>query len=190
MKVMGPLRFFKELPLRLCDYDMNSLTYAQDSRSYLLQIMQQKLQRADMAFFVEHLIPYIKQIDKLRQLASKPTHESFSQIKAKKYETLIVQIWNLLPIFCRYNSPQLSSAFSSLLRYLEPMIFEDTHGLRSLALRVFSELISHCRTTRIVTPEIKKTRQGLQRICLDYVDRLSSLYISPSLNEALSISDE
>lgn len=52
MKVMGPEKFFKELPLKLVDYDMNSLTYAQDSRSYLLQIMEKSLERADIAFFV------------------------------------------------------------------------------------------------------------------------------------------
>lgn len=37
---MGPARFFKVLPLKLCDFDMNSLTYAQDSRSYLLTVMK------------------------------------------------------------------------------------------------------------------------------------------------------
>ena len=51
LKVMGADSFFKVLPLRLCDFDMNSLTYAQDSRSYLLQIVKQKLPRGDMVFF-------------------------------------------------------------------------------------------------------------------------------------------
>ena len=40
LKVMGADGFFKVLPLRVCDFDMNSLTYAQDSRSYLLQIVK------------------------------------------------------------------------------------------------------------------------------------------------------
>jgi hypothetical protein len=31
-----------------------------------------------------------------------------SEIKAKKYETLIIQLWELFPAFCRSNSPQLS----------------------------------------------------------------------------------
>jgi len=30
---------------------------------------------------------------------------SGSEIKVKKYEALIVQIWEQLPNFCRYNSP-------------------------------------------------------------------------------------
>lgn len=36
VQVMGAEAFFKVLPLRLIDNDMNSLRYAQDSRSYLL----------------------------------------------------------------------------------------------------------------------------------------------------------
>jgi hypothetical protein len=35
------------------------------------------------------------------------------------------------------------------------MVNRDTHGLRSLALKVFTEIINHCRTTRIVTDQIK-----------------------------------
>ena len=84
-----------------------------------------------------------------------------SEIKAKKYEALIVQIWELLPCFCHYNSPKLSSAFAALISYIEPMINQNTWGLRGVALRVFSELIGHCRSTPDVTAEIKATRLGL-----------------------------
>jgi hypothetical protein len=155
MQVMGPARFFQVLPLKLCEFDMNSLTYAQDSRSYLLTIMHSKLQRADIVFFVEQFIPLLKQLEHMRQAVLAPVSETYSSIKAKKYETLIIQIWNLLPIFCRFTSPKLAAAFSSLLEYLEPMVNRDTHGLRSLALKVFTEIINHCRTTRIVTDQIK-----------------------------------
>ena len=56
---MGPKRFFKVLPLKLCEYDMNSLTFAQDSRSYLLTIMQSKLEKADIVFFVQNFLPLL-----------------------------------------------------------------------------------------------------------------------------------
>jgi hypothetical protein len=57
----------------------------------------------------------------------------------------------VLPIFCRYNSPKLAEAFSSLLTFLDPMVNKNILGLRSLALRVFSEIINHCRVTPVVT---------------------------------------
>jgi len=68
---------------------MNSLTYAQDSRSYLLHIARQKLKRADLVFFVEKLVPLIKQLDTSRLVCLRQNKEDYSQVKAKKYETLI-----------------------------------------------------------------------------------------------------
>lgn len=56
-----------------------------------------------------------------------------------------------------------------------------------MALRAYSELISHCRNTSEVTAEIKATRLGLQRISEDYIERLSKLYLSndlPALSDA------
>jgi hypothetical protein len=81
-----------------------------------------------------------------------------SEIKAKKYEALVIQIWHLLPNFCHYNSPKLSSAFATIIKYIEPMINQNVLSLRPLGLRVYSELISHCRSTTEVTQEIKQTR--------------------------------
>lgn len=41
LKAVGCDRFFKALPLQLLEHDMTSLTYAQDSRSYLLPLVRQ-----------------------------------------------------------------------------------------------------------------------------------------------------
>jgi len=60
------------------------------------------------------------------------------------------------------------------------MVNKNLFGLRSLALKVFSELIQHCRTTSVVDDQIKLTRQGLQRICMGYIEGLSKLYINTS----------
>ena len=106
----------------------------------------------------------------------KKNREDFSEVKAKKYETLIVQIWELLPIFLRQNSSKLASAFSSLLPHLETMVNQNTFGLRSIALRSFSQIIDFCRNCPQVTEQVKTTRKGLQRICMPYVKGLSSLY--------------
>jgi hypothetical protein len=75
------------------------------------------------------------------------------------------------------------------------MINQNLWHLRSLALRVFSALIEHCRSTSEVTAEIKATRLGLQRISSDYISGLSRLYLSsvpslvPSSEPLLVISD-
>jgi len=79
----------------------------------------------------------------------------------------------------KYNSPKLSEAVSSLLVYLEPMVNKNELNLRNLAMKSLSTLIGHCRNTPIVDEQIKKTRQGLQRIAVEYIEGLSKLYVTP-----------
>ena len=145
--------FFTVLPINIADYDLNSLSFSQDSKSFLIPIIKKYLENGDLAFFVQYFIPIIKHLDLL--MAQNRKQGGGSEIKAKKYETMIVQLWEILPNFCRFNSPKLSSAFATLIQFLEPMVNKNLLGLRSLALRVYSELIDHCRTTSVVTNEIK-----------------------------------
>jgi len=60
-------------------------------------------QGGDLAFYVQYFLPMIMALDQLRQ--AQMNNKDGSEIKAKKYEALIVQIWELLPHFCHYNSP-------------------------------------------------------------------------------------
>jgi hypothetical protein len=64
---MGAESFFKVLPMRLTDLDMNSLRFAQESRSYLLQIVEKYLKRGDLVFFIEYFVPQIIALDNLRK---------------------------------------------------------------------------------------------------------------------------
>lgn len=64
------------------------------------------------------------------------------------------------------------------------MVNKNTLGLVSIGLRVFSEMILHCRQTPVVTDQIKNTRKGLQNICPDYVKGLSQLYVKPIFQTA------
>lgn len=167
MCTMGPEAFFNTLPLRLQEFSLDSLTYAQDSRSYLLPAVKRHLKRGDLAFFLTYFIPTATNLG-----IKAEEHKSgadYSLTKVKKYETMIVQIWELLPIFCRYNSPKLAEAFKTLLDHLETMVNKNVLGLRPVALRAFSETIIHCKVTPVVTDQVKKTRLGLARISHDYV---------------------
>ena len=76
----------------------------------------------------------------------------------------------------------MSEAVSALIAHLEPMVNKNQMNLRPIALKAFSELINHCRDTKIVTEQIKKTRIGLSRIALDYVQGLSKLYTTPNFD--------
>jgi len=63
MQAMGAGRFFRKLPLRMNEFDMNSLTYAQDSRSYLISIARYKLKKADVRCFVEYFVPMLRELE-------------------------------------------------------------------------------------------------------------------------------
>lgn len=186
---MGAAKFFAILPLRLIEFDLNSLSYAHDSRSFLIPLIAHNLKEgANLDFFVHYFLPMILQIDKLREMEQQ---SNGSLIKVKKYETLLTQLWQLLPLFCQSNSPQMSDCFAELLKYLEPILNKNLLNLRPTALKTFSNLIGHCRHTSVVDNEIKKTRKGLQNIALDYIQGLLTLYIAESSEQDdLQMKDE
>jgi len=172
--------FFEVLPLELLNHDMNSQTFAQDSRSYLIPIIQKYALGDELHVFTHYILPLIQQLEFRQQQAKKE-----SDIKAKKYETLIIQLWETLPNFCQ-NERNLDTNFVQIITPLENLVNKNKWGLRTLALRTFSVLIDFCRNTPKVTESIKKTRQGLQRICLDYVEALSRLYLTQHESKAES----
>jgi|TARA_B110001450_G_C17407864_1_gene394488 hypothetical protein len=69
MAKMGGRKFFSVLPLQLVDFDFFSLSYAQDSRSWVLPLIEKNLLiDANLDFFVEYFMPMILQLNKLREL--------------------------------------------------------------------------------------------------------------------------
>ena len=71
MLKMGAEKFFSVLPLKLIEFDLNSLTYAQDSRSWILTLIPKYLKDGNLDFYVRYFMPMILQIDKLRELQKK-----------------------------------------------------------------------------------------------------------------------
>jgi hypothetical protein len=55
------------------------------------------LNNGDLAYFVNYFLPIIFGLEKKMKTEK---GQDGSEIKAKKYETLIVQLWELLPNFC------------------------------------------------------------------------------------------
>lgn len=70
----------------------------------------------------------------------------------------------------------MSECFKEVLKFLETIMNKNVLGLRAVALKSLSNLISHCRNTTVVDDEIKKTRKILQNITMDYIRGLVILY--------------
>ena len=136
----------------------------------MLPIAKKYLPNDDPSFFIVNFIPLIKQLEQSKSTAP-------SSIKAKKYETLIVQIWELLPKYVQ-NDKNLDKVIAALIPYLERHVNLNENGLRRFALEVFSTVIAYCRSVTVVTDSIKETRKGLSKISLDYVNGMSQLYLT------------
>lgn len=174
MARMGGKKFFKVLPLRLIEVDLNSFTYAQDSRSWLITLVAKNLTiDANLEFYATYFLPIILKIDKMRELEQQNVGQT---VKVKKYETLLAQLWSLLPQFCQSNSPNMAACFAQILTYLEPIINKNVLSLRPVGLKSFSALINHCLNAENKDAELKKTKKGLTSISMNYIEGLVKLY--------------
>lgn len=102
-----------------------------------------------MDYFVAQMLPIILHLTQMRQLELQESGGP-ETIKSKKYETLIVQLWQLLPLFCKQNSANMYGCLAKLLPRLDQLLNGDEMGLRATALKTFSSLIGHCKVTKVV----------------------------------------
>ena len=75
---------------------------------------------ANLETYITRFLPLIMKLDKMRDLEVKS--RMGSAIKVKKYETLISQVWSLIPSFCCQSSPKMHECVVQLLKFMEPMI--------------------------------------------------------------------
>jgi len=57
--------FFQTVPLEILAYDMNSMSYANDSKSYLLPILKRHLKKDSLMFFTSCYLPLLTNLDDL-----------------------------------------------------------------------------------------------------------------------------
>ncbi|CAG8693171.1 3787_t:CDS:1, partial [Dentiscutata erythropus] len=89
---MGPQAFLNVLPLNLENPDNNKNI----GRAWLLPLLKDHITNTELGYFIQELIPLSE------RLAQKSLHfqNQNRMIEAKVYETLVQQLWTLLPGFC------------------------------------------------------------------------------------------
>lgn len=85
-----------EIKLRILDFDLTSSSFSVDSRSYLINVIKDNVTKEPLTFYVDNFLPLIVELTKALSIVKKD--KEF--IKHKKYETLIFQIYEILPNFC------------------------------------------------------------------------------------------
>ena len=169
--------FFTTLPMKLLDFDLNSESYSFDSRSYLIPIVKDHVEKESLHFFVDNFLPLIDMLIKAKSIIEKEK----KLLKAKKYETLILQIWEVLPNYCNnYSSFQFTDTtfLSKILVKLDKIIEKNLYSARVVALKNICALIDYLKEAPKENLKIKKARVFLMKKAIDYINTLSQLYLN------------
>ena len=140
-----------ELKIEILDYDLTSPSFSMDSRSYLLTVIKDNVKNEPLPFFVENFVPLIIELSKALKVVKKD--QEF--IKYKKYETLIYQIYEILPNFCS-NSRGFGEYVPKILPRLDKLIKNNMYQARTIALRALCELIDFAKSVPKTDLEVKK----------------------------------
>eukprot|EP00929_Paragymnodinium_shiwhaense_P100288 TRINITY_DN6250_c0_g1_i1.p1 TRINITY_DN6250_c0_g1~~TRINITY_DN6250_c0_g1_i1.p1 ORF type:complete len:1362 (-),score=479.40 TRINITY_DN6250_c0_g1_i1:136-4221(-) len=91
----GPEHVLTVAKLELLEHSLGDAAYEQKSRSWLLLVLKDSVKQTKLATFCSEFLPLA---GNLKARASQV--ELSSQLAAKKYMTLVEQVWALLPGFC------------------------------------------------------------------------------------------
>ncbi|XP_057307990.1 RRP12-like protein [Hydractinia symbiolongicarpus] len=170
-KTFGPQMILNERPLKLvrqddqCDFPL----------AWLLPVMKDCIQNTQLAFFISYFLPMAAT---LRGKALK-CRESKQDLEAKVYETLVTQIWALLPGFCT-NPTDLKESFKSIAKILGTALME-RNDLRPLVLLALRTLINRTLDEEELTV--------IGKFAKNYMPILFNLYTSNDENcKAISLS--
>jgi len=169
--------FFTTLPMKLVDFDMNSESYSFDSRSYLIPVIQKHVSKESPHFFVDNFLPLIELLSKQKKEIKK--EKQF--LKVKKYETLIFQIWEIMPNYLTdYKTYDFedSTYLAKILKKLDKILDSNMYTARPVALRNMCALIDYLKEAPKENLKIKKARIFLMKKAVAYITKLSQLLIS------------
>lgn len=132
VKSLGPEFILNERPLNLVSEEK----VGQFPNAWLLPVMKDHIEATSLQYFISHFLPMAAQI---RQKAMK-CREINQDLEAKVLETLLSQIWSLLPGFCT-NPVDLKEAFPNIAKILGTAM-NDRKDLRAFVLQALRTLIS------------------------------------------------
>jgi len=132
IKAMGPEMVLTQRPLNIIRDDGE----CQFPNAWLLPVLKEHIQNTELGYFIRHFLPMAVQV-RQKALAHR---EAKQDLEAKVFETLLAQIWSLLPGFCS-NPVDLVESFPKIAKILGTAL-KDTANLRQTVLLALRTLIS------------------------------------------------
>lgn len=120
---LGPEAFFSILPMQLCS-ELTNPDYMIQSRSWLLPILAEYLDKGDFNYFLRELFPAYLDMESRREAAEKGSITFLST----RLQVLETQIWLAFPRFCLLNrsfSATSAASFKQMLPKLAKFLSSD-----------------------------------------------------------------
>ena len=117
LNTLGAEQFFSVLPMQLC-LDLTNPDYMVQSRSWLLPIVAEYMDKGDFGYFLRELFPAYLDLDARRETAEN-SHLSFL---TTRFQVLETQIWLCFPRFCLLSRSSSVSSHSQLFKDMLPQL--------------------------------------------------------------------
>ncbi|KAL8279515.1 hypothetical protein RQP46_008077 [Phenoliferia psychrophenolica] len=139
IQVCGPAAFLEILPLDLLPSPAQQKKSSEwtGGRAFLLPLLKPNITNTSLAHFKDHFIPLSSSLFALSAAAK----ASERTLEAKIYDTLIDQIWALLPGYCTYPLDLASSLDLAFVSTLTTILYS-TPSLRQPILRALQLVLS------------------------------------------------
>jgi len=128
LNTLGPAAFFSILPMQLCS-ELTNPDYMTLSRSWLLPIIADYLEKGDFNYFLRELFPAYLDMESRREAAEKGN----IVFLATRLQVLETQIWLCFPRFCLLNrsfSDSSAASFKQMLPKLAKFL-SSNHSVRA-----------------------------------------------------------
>ena len=140
ISIMGPRKFLSYYPLNL-----ETSNQRHPGRAWLLPLLRHHIQHTELSHFVEEFVPLCSRLyDLIEKEAQKGEENKGASKRIKVYETVVHQIWDLLPGYCTLPTDLPKVWTSDFLEMISNVLYRQTE-LRDPISRGLSALIQSNR---------------------------------------------
>ena len=170
---LGPKLFLQAAPLQI-DGSETDLDFP---RSWLLPLLKKSIKKAELSFFVEYFLPLASQL----RVRAIELQNLGRQVEATAYNTLHLQCWDLLPVFCR-EAVDISIAFPKIARVLGRALSENKE-LQQLVMSALRNVIACVNKS-------EKDHKAIVQFAKNFLPLLFNIYTDVKNTSGIALDDD
>ena len=162
VSAVGPRTLLEHVPLRIAGDATDDLEFP---RSWLLPVLRAAVRDTELAFFAEHFLPLARALKARAQQLGEAEDRRMCRI----YNTLELQVWDLLPGFCT-GAVDVPASLKRVARVMGSLLTE-REDLRLVVLSALRLLVSK-------SSDDDASRDEVARFAKNYLPILFNLYMT------------